>query len=190
MFQYISCCYLSITDLGLLAGYNRFNTSHVVIYQNTGKILPVPLGSFNTSHVVIYRNDGRERRGTRKGFQYISCCYLSHQKTFVRFMYLSFNTSHVVIYLFTTGTENTLYSSFNTSHVVIYQVLLLPRSLHLHVSIHLMLLFILLDTPCNGYIKFVSIHLMLLFIYGYKIKRVSSSAFQYISCCYLSGNQK
>ena len=164
MFQYISCCYLSITDLGLLAGYNRFNTSHVVIYQNTGKILPVPLGSFNTSHVVIYRNDGRERRGTRKGFQYISCCYLSHQKTFVRFMYLSFNTSHVVIYLFTTGTENTLYSSFNTSHVVIY---------------------LWLQNKTCFFIG-VSIHLMLLFIGKSKIKKHGNYAFQYISCCYLS----
>ncbi len=75
-------------------------------------------------------------------FQYISCCYLSHNGCFYR--------------------RQTI------------------------VSIHLMLLFILLDTPCNGYIKFVSIHLMLLFIPEKPKLYIPSDRFQYISCCYLS----
>ena len=75
---------------------------------------------------------------------------------------------------------------FNTSHVTVYprqHLLRIPTS---HISIHLMLLFILSHRLLDLLQNLISIHLMLLFIeasdYFYGLR----SVFQYISCYCLS----
>ena len=57
--------------------------------------------------------------------------------------YPGFNTSHVVIYHHTWVFSEVPHPCFNTSHVVIYLKKIARLSLQKHVSIHLMLLFIL-----------------------------------------------
>ena len=98
--------------------------------------------SFNTSHVVIY-----------------PLFRLVYRPSFKRF-----NTSHVVIYQ--EGLFSFLYVhvGFNTSHVVIYPFLPHQYEANVHVSIHLMLLFILIVNSYSTKTRIVSIHLMLLFI--------------------------
>ena len=78
-FQYISCCYLSMDAVNAYQKLRSFNTSHVVIYHKWDRFETEEQVSFNTSHVVIYL-------GT----------LFSRQITFTE----SFNTSHVVIYLY------------------------------------------------------------------------------------------
>ena len=55
MFQYISCCSLSLFTKHIQHIMESFNTSHVVVYPSK---LPPPKTKevgFNTSHVVVYR---------------------------------------------------------------------------------------------------------------------------------------
>ena len=138
MFQYISCCSLSVTDyqntpvgvlfqyisccsLSLGIAYNfrfhlRFNTSHVVVYLNLtgsfvswGKFQYISCCSLSVSHFLLHKR--------YQLFQYISCCSLS-------FPYISFCRRKF---------------RFNTSHVVVYPKATYPAKSDTAVSIHLML---------------------------------------------------
>ena len=75
-FQYISCCYLSLSGAAASPNSAGFNTSHVVIYPVPTLFPSASYVCFNTSHVVIYREKELERLRNEE-FQYISCCYLS-----------------------------------------------------------------------------------------------------------------
>ena len=98
MFQYISCCSLSIIPNTTDSGYYCFNTSHVVVYRAV-------------STAVQAENL----------FQYISCCSLSVTSKEVLSINCSFNTSHVVVYHILLVNARMKRYSFNTSHVVVYQ---------------------------------------------------------------------
>ena len=54
LFQYISCCCLSVVDGEVIGLDERFNTSHVVVYQTDDYDISLFLQRFNTSHVVVY----------------------------------------------------------------------------------------------------------------------------------------
>ena len=118
---------------------------------------------FNTSHVTVYQYLVFIIHTTTK-FQYISCYCLSH-----KVLFLSCHHTH-----------------FNTSHVTVYLIIFIHLSITLHISIHLMLLFIVSHNSlyfvqlqfqyiscyclsvwcrCNINKYKISIHLMLLFIY-------------------------
>ena len=98
LFQYISCCYLSLLYKSHHYTLSSFNTSHVVIYHVENNYCNGINISFNTSHVVIYLLRNRKSSVStqvsihlmllfisdkyfpgpfRCMFQYISCCYLS-----------------------------------------------------------------------------------------------------------------
>ena len=55
VFQYISCCYLSLRLEIVKVACTCFNTSHVVIYPTPDGLQVAVKRCFNTSHVVIYR---------------------------------------------------------------------------------------------------------------------------------------
>ena len=96
---------------------------------------------FNTSHVTVYQYLVFIIHTTTK-FQYISCYCLSH-----KVLFLSCHHTH-----------------FNTSHVTVYLIIFIHLSITLHISIHLMLLFIV----SHNSLYFVQLQ------------------FQYISCYCLS----
>ena len=119
-------------------------------------------------------------------FQYISCCYLLINGVASLPSQMGFNTSHVVIYYRSPPVKLSSLNCFNTSHVVIYFRCKTPEIYRLRVSIHLMLLFIELQSSSNykelsfntshvviyylyilyfPFYSIVSIHLMLLFIW-------------------------
>ena len=97
MFQYISCCSLSVDGIVFPLKIERFNTSHVVVYLPSSEPGDHPAAfqyisccslsrpflaccvfcsCFNTSHVVVYRLK-QFHIDTVTKFQYISCCSLS-----------------------------------------------------------------------------------------------------------------
>ena len=98
MFQYISCCSLSIIPNTTDSGYYCFNTSHVVVYRAAAGAAGGAAFCFNTSHVVVYLSTV-SGKGALRLFQYISCCSLSLQVVLDAASDLCFNTSHVVVYL-------------------------------------------------------------------------------------------
>ena len=75
-----------------------------------------------------------------------------------------FNTSHVTLYLIPTVIICNQFLGFNTSHVTLYPNGVSDSPLPFHVSIHLMLLFIIFVVEASIAALSVSIHLMLLFI--------------------------
>ena len=77
MFQYISCCSLSLPDGGTGVPLSGFNTSHVVVYPLSTFSIYVFCLSFNTSHVVVYQSKVSFVVAIEM-FQYISCCSLSN----------------------------------------------------------------------------------------------------------------
>ena len=97
-------------------------------------------------------------------FQYISCSYLSRSIPFFSLSSRNFNTSHVLIYQRAglSGVQRIV--NFNTSHVLIYLILLGTIKWIRHISIHLMFLFIAIDTGKKPFDINISIHLMFLFI--------------------------
>ena len=78
VFQYISCCSLSMNHVLMKIGMFSFNTSHVVVYPYLALRKAYSFVCFNTSHVVVYQNSGQ-------AMILINAC---------------FNTSHVVVYHF------------------------------------------------------------------------------------------
>ena len=120
MFQYISCCSLSIIPNTTDSGYYCFNTSHVVVYRAAAGAAGGAAFCFNTSHVVVYLSTV-SGKGALRLFQYISCCSLSLQVVLDAASDLCFNTSHVVVYRHPTEPPRWGQLRFNTSHVVVYQ---------------------------------------------------------------------
>ena len=92
LFQYISCCSLSIGARGIGKTYSRFNTSHVVVYPDSQNFLKRTETSFNTSHVVVYHKKLEMEYKGNHLFQYISCCSLSH--IYMRFVINCFLIFH------------------------------------------------------------------------------------------------
>ena len=76
MFQYISCCSLSLFMNGQSERLESFNTSHVVVYHFSCSVPFISSTSFNTSHVVVYQLFFLIHRCILQ-FQYSSCCSLS-----------------------------------------------------------------------------------------------------------------
>ena len=143
LFQYISCYCLSVTITQIAKDYGNFNTSHVTVY---------PLVQAARYSSVL--------------FQYISCYCLSIRHMEKQKKHIYFNTSHVTVYLIKEMKYTQWLEYFNTSHVTVY-LLCFPDNLlqqifqyiscyclsvihlcivrQLHISIHLMLLFIAVD---------------------------------------------
>ena len=139
---------------------------------------------FNTSHVTLYR-EHPVCSMVRVAFQYISCYSLSYSdykldfltSVSIHLMLLfiraataefcqkyCFNTSHVTLYPSRQDSNLSLTSCFNTSHITLYRGHGSYSFCRIHVSIHLMLLFIL---SCS-------------------LRATSLVSFQYISCYSLS----
>ena len=163
-FQYISCYSLSHWRRRYTATKNCFNTSHVTLYHDLDHIKETVDESFNTSHVTLYRANTIFIVVIVAVFQYISCYSLSMTRYRMLWMFHRFNTSHVTLYL---------ESSIN-------------RSVILHVSIHLMLLFITCSVVCMCMIwwfQYISCYSLSF----HKDRRgVFDRMFQYISCYSLS----
>ena len=75
-----------------------------------------------------------------------------------------FNTSHVTLYQLQKLCQKSRVNGFNTSHVTLYPLYRPEWRYNHHVSIHLMLLFIMRGGGPLWTFSVVSIHLMLLFI--------------------------
>ena len=120
-------------------------------------------------------------------------------------MYENFNTSYVVIKRLNINSSNCRLSYFNTSYVVIKQFHTAAASLHIFISIHLMLLLnqiykadnsdysnfntsYVVIKHCLGAIDLtptsISIHLMLLLNLCDSFIFARKKVFQYILCCY------
>ena len=98
LFQYISCCSLSVRKRHHHFLLSRFNTSHVVVYLAPTSSIAKSILRFNTSHVVVYL---------------LALKISWHSST-------SFNTSHVVVYRIHAQKHTIHILRFNTSHVVVY----------------------------------------------------------------------
>ena len=141
-FQYISCYSLSSISFFVNTYNFSFNTSHVTLYRIEKRNLTRFIPCFNTSHVTLYLITERWQRVRQ----------------------FCFNTSHVTLYPRFREDRLSLPPCFNTSHVTLY-----------------------LKRPCRlATISNVSIHLMLLFIVVDSKGNISWSKFQYISCYSLS----
>ena len=140
-----------------------FNTSHVTVY---------PLASL---FIIVFLR-----------FQYISCYCLSVIRIAIAGADGYFNTSHVTVYRRYREPASNIVTDFNTSHVTVYHIRSIVCTTLYHISIHLMLLFIIsaciyssLQIHFNTshvtvypkrktgqpYRADISIHLMLLFIW-------------------------
>ena len=97
LFQYISCCSLSVRWLIKQLGNLSFNTSHVVVYRHC--CFKCSADTVVSIHLMLQFI----RRAPRKPTQTAR-----------------FNTSHVVVYQKTGCQMSGRISSFNTSHVVVY----------------------------------------------------------------------
>ena len=141
VFQYISCCSLSLERGELVEADISFNTSHVVVYLH-GKHSVNVHESVSIHLMLQFIFLENYRNWPLWLFQYISCCSLS--------FFLFRKTSRLIC--------------FNTSHVVVYRCKDSGRCVYVRVSIHLMLQFIFYPVPVSNSNKSVSIHLMLQFI--------------------------
>ena len=120
-FQYISCYSLSNYDSAWRHEYDvsihlmlffidmeckelkpkeRFNTSHVILYQRLEDGQEQKKPGFNTSHVILYPSELTQSELER-----------------------SFNTSHVILYRLRFFFASRANISFNTSHVILYLAL-------------------------------------------------------------------
>ena len=146
--------------------YERFNTSHVTLYQQS-KLVWRQVTCFNTSHVTLYLDEAK-KEAKEVLFQYISCYSLSLREI-----------------------QNT-----RSTIVSIHLMLLFIRAStvrgwkYILVSIHLMLLFI--RVTFGGYHE----KYWFQYISCYSLSRHSSrhswscSLFQYISCYSLSAKNR
>ena len=139
MFQYISCCYLSAFVLAVRSA-QRFNTSHVVIYQ-VHHIKEVKYYPFQYISCCYLSQQQYEFFHFLLLFQYISCCYLSQERILNQGK--NYVSIHLMLLFIGEQTNITSWETcFNTSHVVIYLKLKKYWLCWQQVSIHLMLLFI------------------------------------------------
>ena len=99
MFQYISCYSLSYKACKLHIRPERFNTSHVTLYQSARNLV-WSLMRVSIHLMLLFISDATVSR-TRK--------------------HTRFNTSHVTLYLILPQLLICGNASFNTSHVTLYQ---------------------------------------------------------------------
>ena len=164
VFQYISCCSLSMKTLLL-----GFPSSVVSIHLMLQFINIIVIG-FNS--ILL--------------FQYISCCSLSQFADEAAKESRCFNTSHVVVYLPGVGQQRFYHKGFNTSHVVVYLLSLLKKRIRFlcfntsHVVVYPPAFTISIALSMFQYISCCSLSVYLSFFHALHGK------FQYISCCSLS----
>ena len=96
-FQYISCCYLSISG-------NRFGNQYRFQYISCCYLSIFLahkswLTSVSIHLMLLFIMDALNVLPLNQKFQYISCCYLSIISKIFLAETICFNTSHVVIYL-------------------------------------------------------------------------------------------
>ena len=167
-------------------GFKHFNTSHVTVYRSTIYINVTIYTDFNTSHVTVYHHKLLPFCPIFS-FQYISCYCLSICPVFLDSSFLDFNTSHVTVYLYVVKGfqgDNLEFqyiscyclsapSKYGNDKALSFQYIscycLSRRALSgemedMSISIHLMLLFILVQDKLSSYPR----------------------KFQYISCYCLS----
>ena len=120
---------------------NNISIHLMLLFINYDVSSLYPNSNFNTSHVTVYLQPLLQYH-RQDPFQYISCYCLS---VFPMSEYI--RTSH-----------------FNTSHVTVYRYGSILWIRFSGISIHLMLLFIVIDSVPSLQPKDISIHLMLLFI--------------------------
>ena len=120
--------------------------------------------NFNTSHVTVY--------------PWCNKAINKYEKYF--------NTSHVTVYRFSSISIPSRNPDFNTSHVTVYLRELMELPDRIHISIHLMLLFIKnLSRASRTIGKFQYISCYCLSITHYQTG-IAITIFQYISCYCLS----
>ena len=141
LFQYISCCSLSILGKLQPLGFMSFNTSHVVVY-------PLKKGSvcwwwsFNTSHVVVYL---------------AVCCSC---------LYIMIVSIHLMLQFIYAVSFDRISNARVSIHLMLQFISAsdVRCRVKTFVSIHLMLQFIALLNFNHSGCSSVSIHLMLQFI--------------------------
>ena len=186
LFQYISCCSLSVRKRHhhfLLSRFNtshvvvylaptssiaksilRFNTSHVVVYLLALKISWHSSTSFNTSHVVVYPKIKVRNKNENFEFQYISCCSLSYQQCLHNCKILLFQ------YISCCSLSDSRTKTYNPYFTFQY---ISCCSLSLYSG-----------TPGSGKSRFNTSHVV---VYRNNSRLIFQSIwFQYISCCSLS----
>ena len=87
IFQYISCCSLSMRFQTTFRRFSDFNTSHVVVYHIMLFVLPKHIQFQYISCCSLSQTVLTNRRFPT-AFQYISCCSLSN--AFPRFLFFHF----------------------------------------------------------------------------------------------------
>ena len=161
-----------------------FNTSHVILYQDSCSKEPLRKTRFNTSHVILYRSISV---GLYRG-KFVSIHLMLF---FIRLLSspdlekMRFNTSHVILYLVPVQTGERVKTGFNTSHVILYPertVYQWFRHTFQYISCYSLSRTVTPELKAD----YVSIHLMLLSIRGRDKRGRGSPVFQYISCYSLS----
>ena len=227
---YFNTSHVTVYRFQIVVAQHRetyFNTSHVTVYLLAQLVEENKYLYFNTSHVTVYHLT-HSKQYQLLLFQYISCYCLSCVRWFCKtckqisihlmllfihsdqnFLPVSDSFQYISCYCLSLRPHVTvrpvLY--FNTSHVTVYQILTSFNSTFHHISIHLMLLFIMIaykidvleahfntshvtvyrkETTSRYRYRFISIHLMLLFIFLISFVTSSTRSFQYISCYCLS----
>ncbi len=163
MFQYISCYSLSGRSLSdVIPVFVSIHLMLLFIRASTTSLTGLSAVSIHLMLLFIQRHP--EVGEAQQAFQYISCYSLSKPHYFPNREMMCFNTSHVTLYPQEKRSRAFGENSFNTSHVTLYRHILEEIIFFRVVSIHLMLLFIEIQSqgPCGP--RNVSIHLMLLFI--------------------------
>ena len=163
-FQYISCYSLSSTITLSSVLQIRFNTSHVTLYRQDGRIKAWRI-SVSIHLMLLFIRTSYLLPHASCLFQYISCYSLSFlrshwthgRRVSIHLMLLFINLSawanferSLFQYLscyslsFFPSSKSCILNSFNTSHVTLYRFQSSFRKRWTSVSIHLMLLFIYL----------------------------------------------
>ena len=184
IFQYISCYCLSISK----SFYNCFLTISIhlmllFINNETAQVAQEILFQYISCYCLS--PSGCTTLVAVAPFQYISCYCLSVIRIAIAGADGYFNTSHVTVYRRYREPASNIVTDFNTSHVTVYHIRSIVCTTLYHISIHLMLLFIIsaciyssLQIHFNTshvtvypkrktgqpYRADISIHLMLLFI--------------------------
>ena len=164
MFQYISCCSLSVCNTFSLPASNLFQY--------------ISCCSLSMEEVIGNMLSGE--------FQYISCCSLSQVRNLIFFIRLSFNTSHVVVYPEKNAGLGIGCSKFQYISCCSLSLHVARNIYWFMVSIHLMLQFIpvLLFDNLSMITCFNTSHVVVYL--PPESKLLLNNLFQYISCCSLS----
>ena len=188
----------------------HFNTSHVTVYHKGTQLRKEQTKNFNTSHVTVYRRHTGNDHPVSE-FQYISCYCLSIRITipfystkisihlmllFIGFaLYESGNTmvfQYISCYCLSLYQHSwmCLHQDFNTSHVTVYQGYHKAGKEVWDISIHLMLLFIIIN--CFLFVQYFHFNTSHVTVYLYVVKGFQGDnlEFQYISCYCLSAPSK